>query len=203
MKFVSKGVRGLFACALAALTLSSLTFAQRHHRDHQNSNDNSVVRWKSIEGVITAPGEDNPVGVVTAQAGDGIFIVNPGISAGTTPWTTTQGHASVNLQTGAASFEVEGLVLNGGNNSGTPGRVDQVEGSLICNTGTDSEAILTTSPVPLSSTGDAEFTGNIGTVPSPCANPVFLIRIGPDLPAANERWIATGAVRVSGNEDYE
>ena len=203
MKLVSKSARACFAFASAVLMLSPLTFAQRHHRNHQSSNDNSVVRWKSIKGVITAPDVDNPVGVVTTQNGNVLVLVNPGISAGTTPWTTTQGSASVNLQTGAASFEVEGLVLNGGNNSGTPGHVDQVEGSLICNTGTDSEAILTTSPVPLSSTGDAEFSGSIGTVPSPCANPVFLIRIGPDLPAANERWIATGAVRVMGDEDYD
>jgi len=183
--------------------LSPLTFAQRHHRDHSYSSDSSLVRWKSIKGVITAPDTDNLVGFVIQNGPGPQRIINPGVSSGTSPWTTTQGRASVNLQTGATSFEVEGLVINGGNNSGTPGRVDQVEGSLICNTGTDSEAILTTSPVPLSSTGDAEFTGNIGTVPSPCANPVFLIRIGPDLPAANERWIATGAVRVSGNEDYE
>jgi len=203
MKVLGNGVRGLFACALAALTLSSLTFAQGRHRNHQSSNDNSVVRWKSIKGVITAPEVDNPVGVVIDQQGNSVLIVNQGISAGTLPWTTTQGRASVNLQSGAASFEVEGLVLNGGNASGTTGSVDQVEGSLICNTGTDAEAILTTAPVPLSATGDAEFSGNIGTVPSPCTNPVFLIRIGPDLPAANERWIATGAVRVSGDQDYD
>ena len=203
MKMLSKRAKALFCFTLAVLALSPLTFAQGHRRDHHNSNDNSVVRWKSIKGVITAPDIDNPVGVVTTQAGNVVTLVNPGISAGTLPWTTTQGRASVNLSTGAASFEVEGLVLNGGNNSGTPGRVDQVEGSLICNPGTTDEAILTTTPVPLSSTGDAEFSGNIGTVPSPCANPLFLIRIGPDLPAANERWIATGAVRVSGDGDFD
>jgi hypothetical protein len=203
MKFVSKSARACFAFASAVLMLSPLTFAQGHHRNHASSNDNSVVRWKSIKSVITAPDIDNPVGVVTVEQAGQVVLVNPGISAGTTPWTTTQGRAQVNLQTGAASFEVEGLVLNGGNNSGTPGRVDQVEGSLICNSGTTDETISTTSPVPLSSTGNAEFSGNIGTVPSSCANPLFLIRIGPDLPAANERWIATGAVRVSGDGDYD
>jgi len=199
MKSVTQRTKASFGFALAVLTLSSLTFAQgQHHRRDANE-----VRWKSIKGEITAPDVDNPVGVVTTETvGGGTTLINPGISAGTTPWTTTQGRASVNLSTGAASFEVEGLVLNGGNARGTPGRVDQVEGSLICNPGTTDEAILTTAPVPLSSTGDAEFSGNIGSVPSTCANPLFLVRIGPDLPAANQRWIATGAVRVSGAEDY-
>jgi len=130
-------------------------------------------------------------------------VDNPvaGIGTGTLPWTTTRGHARVNLQTGAASFEVEGLVLNGGNGTGSVGPVDQVEGSLICNAGTNAQAILTTSPVPLTSTGNAEFSGNIGEVSSTCANPLFLVRIGPDLPGAHQRWIATGAVRVIGEND--
>ena len=198
MNFASKNAKALFAFTLTALTLSPLTFAQGRHRHH---NDDNVVRWRSIKGEITAPDIDNPVGVVTTQQGDVVTVVNPGISAGTTPWTTTQGSAAVNLATGAAAFEVEGLVLNGGNASGTPGPVDQVEGSLVCNPGTTDEAILTTAPVPLSSTGDAEFSGNIGNVPSPCANPLFLVRIGPDLPRAGQRWIATGAVRISGDQD--
>jgi|SRR3954464_11825940 hypothetical protein len=184
MKSVMTRVKVSFALALAVLTLSSVTFAQGHHRYRHD--DDAVVRWKSIKGVITAPGIDNPVA---------------GISAGTVPWTTTQGRANVNLLTGTASFEVEGLVLNGSNASGTPGPVDQVEGSLVCNAGTNAQVVLTTNPVALSSRGDAEFSGTIGAVPSPCANPLFLVRIGPDLPGANQRWIATGAVRVNGDED--
>lgn len=178
MKPTTQRAKACFAFALAVLTLSSLAFAQGHHDD--------VVRWRSIEGNITAPGVDNPVA---------------GISTGTLPWTTTRGRARVSLVTGAASFEVDGLVLNGGNGTGSTGPVDQVEGSLICNPGTSAQAILTTSPVPLSSTGDAEFSGDIGNVPSPCANPLFLVRIGPDLPGANQRWIATGAVRITGEND--
>ena len=200
MKFVSKSARTCFAFASAVLMLSPLTFAQRHHRNHSND---SVVRWKSIQGVITAPDTSNVVGQVIDNSGRQAILVNPGVDSGTSPWTTTRGHASVNLQTGATSFEVEGLVINGGNNSGTTGQVDQVEGSLICNTGTNDESILTGSPVPLSSTGDVQFYGNIGNVPSTCTNPVFLIRIGPDLPDAEQRWIATGAVRVSGDEDND
>jgi hypothetical protein len=184
MQQTSKRAKACFAFVFAVFTLSSLALAQGRHRSH-NSVSNGGVLWESIEGNITAPGVDNPVA---------------GISTGTLPWTTTRGSAYVNLLTGAASFEVEGLVLNGGNMTGSTGPVDQVEGSLVCNAGTDAQAIFTTSPVPLSSTGDAEFSGNIGSVPS-CSNPLFLVRIGPDLPGANQRWIATGAVRVTGNED--
>src|SRR6266852_5172904 len=69
--------------------------------------DDSIVQWNRIVGVITAPNVDNPVA---------------GISAGTLPWTTRQGRAHVNLATGEASFDVEGLVLIGGNATGTPGQ---------------------------------------------------------------------------------
>jgi hypothetical protein len=197
MKSLRNHTKTTAVCLFTTLLLPTLTFAQGRHRHH----DDNDVRWRSIKGVITAPDIDNPVGVVTTEQNGQVLLVNPGISSGTLPWTTTQGSARVNLATGAAAFEVEGLVLNGGNASGTPGPVDQVEGSLVCNAGTTDEAILTTAPVPLSSTGDAEFSGNIGSVPSPCANPLFLVRIGPDFPAAGQRWIATGAVRISGDQD--
>jgi hypothetical protein len=183
MKSLCNRAKAPFTFALTILMLSTVTFAESDHENYYGD-DGATVRWNSIKGVITAPGIDNPVA---------------GISAGTLPWTTTRGKARVNLATGAAYFEVEGLVLNGGNATGTTGPIDQVEGSLVCNAGTDNQVISTTDPVPLSSTGDAEFSGNIGAIPSPCANPLFLIRIGPDRPGANQRWIATGAVRVGGN----
>src|SRR5215472_11932538 len=69
--------------------------------------DDSIVRWNSIVGVITAPGVDNPVG---------------GIHSGAGPWSARSGHVQVNLATGATFFSVEGLVLNGGTSSATPPR---------------------------------------------------------------------------------
>jgi hypothetical protein len=96
-------------CAvLFVLLLAVASFAQDHH--------DNVVRWKTIVGNITVSNNDAVAGI------------NPG----TTPWSTTGGRASVNLSTGHVSFEVEGLVLNGGNATGTRAGVDQVEGSLIC-----------------------------------------------------------------------
>src|ERR1043166_4161717 len=74
------------------------------------------VRWNGIVGVITAPGTDNPVA---------------GIHAGAGPWSVRSGRARVNLSTGAAFFDVDGLVLNGSNSSGTPGPVSAVMGTLV------------------------------------------------------------------------
>jgi hypothetical protein len=137
----------------------------------QSSN---VVFWKTITGVITAPAVSNPVG---------------GIASGSSPWTTTGGFALVNLMTGEVAFNVEGLVINGGNASGTPGPVTNVAGALVCNA-SSSPTVTETSPVALSAQGNASFSGTLSGAPSSCTNPIFLIRVpgGP--------WIATGAVRT-------
>src|ERR1700720_4665679 len=148
-------------------------------------NDDAVVRWKTIVGNITVSNND-AVG---------------GINPGTTPWSTLGGGASVNLATGYVSFDVDGLVLNGGNATGTPDGVDQVEGSLICDAGKQDQTIFTTTPVQLNAQGNADFSGTFNTIPGTCTNPLFLIRIGPDLPGANQRWIATGAVRSFGDSN--
>ena len=147
--------------------------------------DDAVVRWKTIVGNITVSNND-AVG---------------GINPGTTPWSTLGGRARVNLANGHVYFAVDGLVLNGSNASGTPGGVDQVEGSLICDAGNRDQTIFTTMPVPLNAQGNAEFFGSFASSPGTCTNPLFLIRIGPDLPGANQRWIATGAVRSFGDSN--
>src|SRR5260370_21420537 len=143
------------------LLLAVACFAQVHH--------DNVVRWKTI------------VGNITVSNNDAVEGINPG----TTPWSTTGGRALVNLSTGHVSFDVEGLVLNGGNATGTRGGVDQVEGSLICDAGQQDQTIFTTLPVPLDARGNAEFSGTFDAPPATCNNPLFLILILPRLPAAN------------------
>jgi hypothetical protein len=133
----------------------------------------TVVRWHGIEGVITAPGVDNPVGQIHSGAG---------------PWTTKNGSARINLSSGEGSFEVEGLVLNGGTASGTPGPVASVIGTLVCNPGSTAgavEAVIDTPATSLSAEGDAELSFRIN-VPASCNKPLFLIRV------PSGRWIATG-----------
>ena len=160
---MKKVLAAVFLSLIAAATLVA-----------QTSGSNNVVFWRTINGVITAPGTSNPVG---------------GIASGSSPWTTTGGFAFVNLMTGEVAFSVQGLVINGGNVSGTPGPVTNVAGALVCNAAS-SPTVTETSPVTLSAQGDASFSGTLSSAPSSCTNPIFLIRVpgGP--------WIATGAVRT-------
>jgi len=149
--------------------------------------NNTVVRWQKMVGVITAPGIDNPVAVTTDANGN----VTNSIHSGGLPWTAREGSARVNTSTGEGSFDVEGLVLVGGNSTGTPGAVTSVVGTLVCNPGTADQAVLDTGATSLSASGNAELSFRLN-VPSTCNNPLFLIRAG-------VRWIATGAIRTTGN----
>jgi hypothetical protein len=137
----------------------------------------TTAYWKRFVGVITAPGTSNTVAGITSGG----------------PWTAAAGSAHVNLTTGAAAFFVDGLVLVGGNDTGTPGPVTSVKGTLVCNAGESTQAVIDTAAVPLDAEGNAAFTGNLESVPpSSCTNPLFLIRV----PTANV-WIATGAERIT------
>jgi len=147
-------------------------------------NEDSTVSWKSIVGVITAPGVDNPVGTIHGGAG---------------PWSVHSGRAHVNLSSGFASFDVDGLVLNGSASSGTPGAITAVKGTLVCNSGGTAPTILDTPSVSLNVHGDAHFAGQIAGVPATCNNPAFLIRISTPAGAAG-RWIATGTDRFIGDD---
>jgi hypothetical protein len=157
-----KGKVHMKKICLLSLTLCAGAFAQ----------GDTIVRWRGIEGLITAPGIDNPVGQIHSGAG---------------PWTTRSGNARINLVTGEGSFDVEGLVFNGSNNSGGTGPVSAVVGTLVCNVGSPSGTVETAIDTPtanLSTDGNADLSFKIN-VPAVCNNPVFLIRV----PAG--KWIAT------------
>ncbi len=140
------------------------------------------VRWKEIIGLIQ-PG--NVVGSGTGA-----------VPGGGQPWSTLGGRAHVDLSSGKIEFEVRGLVLAGGSGVGTPAAINQVKGSLVCDTngsaGGGNSVIVDTELVPLSAQGDARFSGDLGALPGACFEPdiAFLIRI----PAG--RWIANGSVRT-------
>ena len=134
------------------------------------------VRWRTIIGIAQAA---NVVG---------------NIGGGGQPWATLGGRAKVDLAKSRVDFEVEGLVLAGGNTIGTPAAVNQVMGTIVCDAGLAGQQVRDTPPVTLSPQGDAEFSGAT-TVPIPTtcnpSNVVFLVRI----PAG--RWIANGSVRTT------
>src|SRR5258705_4330286 len=122
----------------------------------------TVVHFRGMEGVITAPGVDNPVSQIHSAPG---------------PWTTRGGSARVNLETGEGSFEVEGLVLNGGTGSGTTGPVTSMIRTFVCNTGSpagSAEAGIDTPATHLSDDGNAELSFKIN-VPPACNHPVVFI----------------------------
>jgi hypothetical protein len=139
----------------------------------------STVRWEDIVGILQA---GNVVGMGTGQ-----------IIGGGQPWTTRSGSALVNLQNGRLHFSVRGLVLAGGNSIGTRGAISTVQGTLVCDTnGSAGDSVLVnTDLVPLSLTGDADFSGEV-TLDPVCLSEsdiAFVIR------AASGAWIANGAVR--------
>jgi hypothetical protein len=182
-----KGKRSMkkLSVALCLLVFASTSFAQPYDGPHRGYGG-SFVRWKSIVGVITAQGVDNPV--------------SSNIHSGTFAWSARRGNASVSLTTGAAFFEVEGLVINGTMFSGTPGPITSVTGTLVCNAGDPSQEVaLDTNEVPLDAQGNAVFLGFIQNIPYACGNPLFLIRIANPAGAAG-RWIATGAERFAPNQ---
>jgi len=158
-------------CAVLCAVLSGLFLASAF------AGEDNFVRFERIVGVITALNVDNPVGT---------------IHSGTFPWTTRSGLARMDLTTGAVQWEVDGLVINGANFSGTPGPITAVRGTLVCNAG-GNQTVHDTAQVPLNSHGDAQFSGHfLGNPPGTCGNPIFLIRIVAPQAAAG-RWIATGA----------
>jgi hypothetical protein len=149
------------------------------------------VRWRTIIGV-------SPISLTAATPTTPptpVQNVVAGIPPGGQPWSTLGGHAAVDLAAGRVEFEVEGLVLAGGNTIGTPDGINQVMGTLVCPV-TPTPVVINTALVPLSAQGDAEFSGSVGAIPTSCtsSNVLFLVRI------AAGRWIANGAVRSSGRD---
>lgn len=176
----------------AALLLTALSPVGKADDNGNNNNNNNSVRWQTIIGTFfigTPPNSINTVGGNTT-----VSPPIPGIIGGGEPWSTLGGHAYVDLTSGTVDFEVDGLVLAGGNGIGTTGGATPVEGTLVCAPGSTTQMVFNTSTVPLSAQGNAEFHGSFGPLPTVCITTngvAFLIRI-----VSNGHWIANGAVRV-------
>jgi hypothetical protein len=173
-----KSMKKILALLLVLLPASAVLADDELNTAHVTR----FVRWQTIVGVITAQNVSNPV--------------SNNIDSGTFAWSARGGRAFVNLTTGATSFAVDGLVINGTIFSGTPGPVTAVTGTLVCNPGDPDEAALDTRAVTLNSRGDAAFVGHLQNIPATCTNPLFLVRIATPAGAAG-RWIATGADRFA------
>jgi hypothetical protein len=162
------------AVVVLPLLFAAVSFAEEDFAGEDVAASGSVVTWSRVVGVITSPGISSKVA---------------GFNSGTTPWTATNGSITVH-STGQVAFSVQGLVLVGGDASGTPGPVTSVKGTLVCNAGTSTQFAMDTPATPLSPQGNASFVGALsGPITSKCV-PLFLIRVVP-----KNVWIATGAVR--------
>jgi len=170
------------------LALAATSFAQK-----RRGNDENVVNWKNIVGVITALNVDNPVNNGNPNDPNSIH-------SGTFPWSVRRGSASVDLDNGSTFFSVEGLSINGAQFSGTPGPISSVVGTLVCSPGQPNQTAIDTDVVSLSAQGRASFAGQLAGIPSQCTNPLFLIRIAVPT-GARGLWIATGTERSFGSED--
>src|SRR5258708_30505915 len=89
------------------------------------------VRWRTIVGIVQA---GNTVGNITG---------------GGQPWTALGGRAPVDLGRSRLDFGVQGLVLAGGHTIGTPGAVNQVMGTLLCDAGGTNLTTGTTAGPPM------------------------------------------------------
>jgi len=179
------------AAALASACL--VTWSPASAQAQLGGSQSQTLVWHRIFGI---PEAFNVVG-------SGTGAVNGGA-----PWVTTSGNAKINLKKGTVSFNVKGLVLAVGGEAavpisglqiGTPAGVTEVKGTVVCavsGVGNGGNSVLVDTPaVPLSSTGDASFSGKVGPFPSACSTSdiAFLIRIvEPD--GFADLWIAAGGV---------
>ena len=156
-----------------------------------------IVFWLFPASVMAASPNvlwDDIIGII--QAGNVVGLGTGHVTGGGQPWSTKQGNARVNLETGKVEFLVQGLVLAGGNSIGTPGPVTEVKGTLVCDTdgsaGGGNSVLVDTDLVPLDAQGDAQFVGDVGDLPPVCLTEpdiAFLIR------TSGGAWIANGSVR--------
>ena len=203
----------LILLPLALLTLGPVdALAQTHESasiagtqaSAQASADGGGTRviWRRIVGILVP---DSIVGRRAPPPDGGCDIGVTCAVGAPAPWTTTGGRAEVDLGNGNLTFTVHGLVLADDFNVasiGTPRPVTKVKGTLVCN---DTEPgfaeLVDTEAVPMSTTGDATFSGRVD-LPASCTDEpediVFVIRIAKvrDFPEVEDMWNAFGAVRV-------
>ena len=167
---VQTSLRNSLLISVLALGIAPVAHAQEPY----------VARWHTVIGIIQG---SNVVG-----SGTGAVTGAPG------PWSAQSGHVAVDFARGKIAFDVHGLVLAAGNSIGTPGAVDQVKGTLVCDTNgsaSGGNSVLVDTPaVELDDDGDARFNGDV-SIPPVCAaeaDIAFLIR------TTSGRWIGNGAV---------
>jgi len=148
---------GVFVLAALTLGLFAVSFASLAIPAQAAPGD--IMDFHSLTGNIGGASPGSPIVA--------------GISPAGAAWMV--GASEVDLSGGGQlSVSVQGLVLV---SSGTPGSVTTVQAVLACQTGATTWTYVTTSPVALSSTGNAVINQAI-TLPAPCYAPIVLIEKG-------------------------
>jgi len=174
-------VRGLVV-AIVALAFAGITSAQ----------ENTGLKFKGGIGVI-------PVTGVTASGTTNLNIVRGVNPAG--PWRITDLVAIVGAD-GHITVRGRGLLLAAGNGIGTNAGAS-VHATLFCGPAATATA-FDEAGVALESDGDFtidDFLTGIGPLPSPCENPVLLIRNGA-LPGQGV-WFAAGIPNLKEDHSRE
>jgi hypothetical protein len=121
----------------------------------------------------------------------------------------------VDLKTGQVEFKVRGLVFAGAGRGillGAATPVTAVKGAIICDAdgsaGGGNSVIVETPSVPLTESGDAQFSGNLGPLPAVCSSEpdiAFVVRASAFNGKPTEGpWIGNGAaITRHDNNDAE
>ncbi len=162
-----------------------------------------------------------PLASATMSSADGPKVINnhpfgstPNVTirdvlAGAAPWVVDRGKVQLD-PSGRLKVRIRGLVIGEGvlangnpvpaNLVGTVATVTMVHAALTCG-GPGSGVpftITATDAVPISSNGDLDINAHL-SIPSVCAQPIVLIRIG--TPAAPGPWIAASKLPGTGGGD--
>src|SRR5215470_1295518 len=122
------------------------------------ADNDDVLRWQTVIGIIQG---GNVVG-----SGTGAVTGAPG------PWSALGGQVRIDPDRSRIDFSVHGLVFAAGNSIGNTGAVNQIKGTLVCDTNGSAtggnSVIVDTAPVELSAEGDADFHGTVASIPTVC-----------------------------------
>lgn len=152
------------------LVLAASLLAQTSFAGGRGNSD--VLRFKTMAGVV-------PPYTVAANP-----IRIPGAGA---PWRIDDAEGKLK-ENGDLEIEVEGLVLTSNGTNPQPA-FRAVVSCLSIDNGAPTTVNLVTEPFPATTTGDAEFEGNVA-LPSPCFAPIVFVTTG----AGTPRWFSvTGA----------
>jgi hypothetical protein len=161
-------VVGVAVATLLIGTAATVAGASAGARGHEPERHGDVLRSALV---------GRPVGANTT-------VPIRGVPPGGVAWALSGGTVRLS-SAGRLSLEVEGLVITGTNTKldGTTGPVTAIVAALTCE-GT-SPTIVSSTPVPLSSRGNAAIEQRI-TLPATCLAPIVLVRAN----SSSGPWIA-------------